>query len=134
MERMLQKQPVHLCIWNLGHLIQKVKIVTFGLSIPLGLNVSGLSFAICINPSHQEHNNRRRFIVKSENITAFLVAPTVKNQPAMQAFWAPSLGQEDSLEKEMAIQSTILAWRIPGREEPGGLQPMGLPSQTQLSN
>ena len=65
---------------------------------------------------------------------AFLVAQTVKNQPAMQAFWAPSLGREDSLEKEMAIQSSILAWRIPWSEEPGGLQSMGLPSQTRLSN
>ena len=35
------------------------------------------------------------------------------------------LGWEDPLEKEMATQSTILAWEIPWREEPGGLQPMG---------
>ena len=37
-----------------------------------------------------------------------------------------SLGQEDLLEKEMAIHSLILAWRIPWTEEPGGLQSMGL--------
>ena len=46
-----------------------------------------------------------------------------------------SLGQEDPLEKEMATHFSILAWRIPGMEEPGGLQSMGLQkSQTQLSN
>ena len=39
--------------------------------------------------------------------------------------WVQSLGQEDSLEKEMATQSSILAWRIPWTEEPGGLQSMG---------
>ena len=50
----------------------------------------------------------------------------VKNLPAMQETWALSLGQEDPLEKEMAIHSSILAWRIPWTEEPGGLQFMGL--------
>ena len=39
---------------------------------------------------------------------------------------APSLGQEDSLEEKMAMHSSILAWRIPWTEKPGGLQPMGL--------
>ena len=39
--------------------------------------------------------------------------------------WVLSLGQEDSLEKGMATHSSILAWRIPGTEEPGGLQSMG---------
>ena len=43
-----------------------------------------------------------------------------------------SLGQEDSLEKGMATHSSILAWRSPWTEEPGGLQSMGLQSQTQL--
>ena len=46
-----------------------------------------------------------------------------------------SLGQEDPLEKEMATHFSILAWRILGTEEPGGLQSMGLQkSQTRLSN
>ena len=40
--------------------------------------------------------------------------------------WDQSLGQEDPLEKEMAIHSSILAWKIPWTEEPGGLQFMGL--------
>ena len=44
----------------------------------------------------------------------------------MQDTWVRSLGQEDPLEEEMAIPSSILAWEIPGTEELGGLQPMGL--------
>ena len=43
----------------------------------------------------------------------------------MQAMWDRSLGQEDPLEEEMAIHSSILAWEIPWTEEPGGLQSMG---------
>ena len=39
--------------------------------------------------------------------------------------WVPSLGREDPLEEGMAIHSSILAWRIPWTEEPGGLQSMG---------
>ena len=49
----------------------------------------------------------------------------VKNLPAMQETQVRSLGQEDPLEKEMATHSSILAWRIPWTEEPGGLQSMG---------
>ena len=44
----------------------------------------------------------------------------------MQDTWVLSLGREDFLEKEMATHSSILAWRIPWTEEPGGLQSMGL--------
>ena len=44
----------------------------------------------------------------------------------MQETWVQSLGQEDPLEKGMATYSSILAWRIPWTEEPGGLQSMGL--------
>ena len=49
----------------------------------------------------------------------------VKNLPAMQGTQVQSLGQEDPLEKGMATHSSILAWRIPWTEEPGGLQSMG---------
>ena len=52
----------------------------------------------------------------------------VKNLPAMQETWVRSLDQEDPLEKGMATHSSILAWRIPWTEEPGGLQCIG--SQT----
>ena len=54
-----------------------------------------------------------------------LVAQMVKNLPAMQETWVQSLGQEDPLEKGMATHSSILAWRIPWTELPGGLQSMG---------
>ena len=50
---------------------------------------------------------------------------TVKNLPAMQETWVPSLGREDPLEEEMAIHSSILAWKIPWTEEPGVLPSMG---------
>ena len=43
-----------------------------------------------------------------------------------QETWVWSLAQEDPLEKEMAIHSSVLAWEIQGTEEPGGLQSMGL--------
>ena len=52
---------------------------------------------------------------------ASLMAGSVKNQPAMQVTWAGFLGQEDPLEKEMAVHSSILAWRTPRTEEPGRL-------------
>ena len=55
-----------------------------------------------------------------------LVAQLVKNPPAMPETWVRSLGQEDALEKGMATHSSILAWRIPCTEEPGGLQSIGL--------
>ena len=58
-----------------------------------------------------------------------LVAQRLKCLPAMRETWVRSLGWEDSLEKEMATPPTpppsILAWRIPWMEEPGGLQSMG---------
>ena len=56
---------------------------------------------------------------------ASLVAQMVKNLPAVQETQVQSLGQEDPLEEEMATHSSILAWRIPWAEEPGGLQSMG---------
>ena len=58
-------------------------------------------------------------------LSASLVAQMVKNLPAMSEIWVQSLGQEDSLEKEMATHPSILAWRIPWTEEPSGLQSMG---------
>ena len=54
-----------------------------------------------------------------------LVAPMVKNPPAIWDSWVQSLGWEDPLEKEMATHSSILAWSIPWTEEPGGLQSTG---------
>ena len=57
---------------------------------------------------------------------ASLVAQTLNNLPEMQETWVQSLGQKNPLEKGMATHSSILAWKIPRREEPGRLQYMGL--------
>ena len=60
----------------------------------------------------------------------------VKNHPALQEMQETQvhfLGLEDSLEKELATYSSILSWKIPWTEDPGGLQSMGLQSWTQLS-
>ena len=59
------------------------------------------------------------------NKSAPLVAQTVKNLPAMQETWVQSLGQEAPLEEGMATHFSILAWRIPWTEEPGGLRSTG---------
>ena len=56
---------------------------------------------------------------------ASLVAQLVKNLPEVQESQVQLLGREDPLEKEMATNSSILAWRIPRTEEPGRLQSMG---------
>ena len=56
---------------------------------------------------------------------ASLVAQMVKKLPAMQETQLQSLGQKDPLKKGVATHSSILAWRIPWTEEPGGLQSMG---------
>ena len=53
------------------------------------------------------------------------MAQTVTNLPAMQETWVQSLDWEDLLENGMATHSSILAWRIPWTEKPGGLQCMG---------
>ena len=53
------------------------------------------------------------------------MAQIVKNLPAMQETWVPSLGREDPLKKGLATHSSILAWEIPWTEEPGGLQSLG---------
>ena len=60
-----------------------------------------------------------------------LVAQVVKRLPAMQETRVRSLGGEDLLEKEMATHSSILAWKIPWREEPGGPQSIGSQKSTK---
>ena len=54
------------------------------------------------------------------------MARTVKHLPTMRETQVQSLGWEDLLEKEMATHSSILAWKIPWTEEPGGVHSMGL--------
>ena len=63
------------------------------------------------------------------------MAQRLKRLPAMRETWIQSLGQEDPLEKEMATNSSTLAWRIPWREEPGRLPVHGVAkSGTRLSD
>ena len=56
------------------------------------------------------------------SVFASLVAQRTKSSPTMQDAWVRPLGWEDPLQKEVAAHSSILAWRIPWTEEPGGLQ------------
>ena len=53
------------------------------------------------------------------------MAQTVQRLSTMRESWVQSLGREDPLEKEMAIYSSTIAWKIPWTEEPGRLQSMG---------
>jgi len=81
---------------------------------------------------HQWHPNStfytfNLFLVTGSFFSAYVckvfpVVQTVKNLPAMQETWVRSLGQEDPLKKGVAVHSSILAWRIPWTEAPGGLQ------------
>ena len=72
-----------------------------------------------------------------QNYGGFIKDPSlfIKNLPAMQAMWVPSLGGEDSLEEGKAPHFSILAWRIQWTEEPAGLRSTGAAkSWTRLSN
>ena len=71
-------------------------------------------------PGHLRHSEK---LISGDR--ASLAAQMVKNLPEMQETQVGSLGQADSLEKGMATHSSILAWRIPWTEEPGGLWSMG---------
>ena len=67
-------------------------------------------------------------ILKFSKLTMVLglaVAQTIKNPPAMWKTWVRSLGWEDPQEESTATHSSILAWRIPWTEEPGGLESVG---------
>ena len=68
------------------------------------------------------------------SIVGFADAQMVRNLPTMQETPGPSLGRADSLEKGLATHSRILACRVPWTVEPGGLQSVGLQSQTRLSD
>ena len=64
-------------------------------------------------------------ISKLIGLCLFFIFQMAKNLSAMSETWVRSLGQEESLEKEMATHCSILAWRIPWTEEPGRLQFLG---------
>ena len=63
--------------------------------------------------------------ISMQVLRASLVAQMVKHLPAMRDTWVRFLGRKDPLEKELAIHSSTLAWKIPWTEGPGGLQSMG---------
>ena len=73
-------------------------------------------------PIKEKAHTSLPFTLESEVERASLAAQMIKNLPAMQETQVWSIGQEDPLEKGMAIHSSILAWRIPWTEEPDGLQ------------
>ena len=80
-------------------------------------------------PQSSQTPNKHLFISVKHCVfidPASLVAQRLKHLPAKRETWVRSLGWEDPLEKEMATHSSILAWRIPWKEEPGGLQSKGL--------
>ena len=67
----------------------------------------------------------KSFIFSGLTFRSLIQFELVNHMPAMQETWVRFLCREDPLEKEMATHSSILAWRIPGMVEPGGLPSMG---------
>ena len=74
-----------------------------------------------IDDSNKEYIWSKDLIKAFLDYWASLVAQWVKRLPAMQETWVQSLGQEDTLEKEMATHSSNLTWKIPCMKEPGRL-------------
>ena len=86
-----------------------------------------LNYSLCFLNLHLNiYTNWNFMLVLHILYLGFPGGSAVKNLPAIQETWVQSLGQEDPLEKGMALHSSILAWSIPWREEPGRLQSMGL--------
>ena len=90
-------------------------------------SASELSFFFSIKWPHRHlwQPGKFRYYSLSFHYWASLVAQMVKNPPAMWETWVWSLGWEGALEEGMATHSSILAWRIPWTEEPGGPQSRG---------
>ena len=86
-------------------------------SMPLSLSIQSLDSQTRYGPLFQFLNILRN--------RASVVTQMVKNLPAMQETWVQSLGWEDPLEKGVATNCSILAWKIPWTEEPSQLQSMG---------
>ena len=86
--------------------------------VPLATDIIGAEeSSLCLYPRCNQSLNA--FL--NQRLLCSLVVQMVKNLPAIQKAWVQSLDGEDSLEKEMATHSSILAWEIPWTEEPGGL-------------
>ena len=95
----------------------------YGLLSPCGENADGAR-GVC---GCRAQGSTSSWVFKEHKSTrrASLVAQTVKSPPAMQETQVRSLGWERALEKGVATHSSVLAWRTPWTEEPGGLQSMG---------
>ena len=85
-----------------------------------------------INNMYPPQRGRKKKVMAKISKSQFLLklgsfpgGSMVKNLPDKQETWVRSLGWEDPLEEEMATHSSILAWEIPWKEEPGGLQSTG---------
>ena len=89
---------------------------------PVHVTYLGNGLCRCNQGKMRSHWTRGPYIQRQPS----LVAQMVKNSPAMQETWVQSLGWEDSLEKKVAAQFNILAWRIPWTKKPGGLCSTGL--------
>ena len=76
----------------------------------------------------------KSFIVSGLTFRSLIQFELVNHMPAMQETWVRFLCREDPLEKEMATYSSILVWRIPWTEEPGGHSPWDCKSWTRLSD
>ena len=75
--------------------------------------------------THTRVHTHTHTVRQTDILWASLVAQVVRSLPAMQETWVQSSGWEDPLAKRMATHPSILAWTIPGTEEPGGLQSTG---------
>ena len=124
---LFQKAEIRTFLWTQWVLCKVWIILAFYLTPLSGIDSDASSsiltlFLLC----KREHSNLfhdKRHI--SMYLRASLVAQLVKNLPAMQETQVQSLDWENPLEKEIATQSSILAWRIPWTGHPGGLQSMG---------
>ena len=136
--------PFHYTISDLRHLVCKmnmlktiVKWPSFGTELQVDSKTSfksNISMMECVI-NIDFFTSIYQLICCLTNTLEFrtsLVAHSVKRMPTMQETRVQSLGQEDLLEKEMATHCSILAWKIPWTEQPGGLQSMG--SQRVIHN
>ena len=94
----------------------------------LGSAVDGESTRIRSDCGRLRFSLEKASFISGQCLRASLVAQTVKCPPAIRETWVRFLGPEDSLEKEIAIHSSTLAWKIPWMEECDRLQSMGLQS------
>ena len=108
------------CRWILYHLSHHLKAKGLSKGSPLK--------TLTFKPGRLQSRGSQRVRYNwATSLSLSLVVQMVNNLPAMQETRVQSLGQEDPLEKKMATHSSILAWRIPRTEEPGG--PQSLQSQ-----